>query len=46
MDESNRKRFDKLIKDPEMLIPIDTLSEIVGFLIQERTSRPTEASSE
>lgn len=45
MNAENYKRFDKIIHDPEILIDIETLSEIVGHLISERSaSRPTEAS--
>lgn len=44
MDADNWKRFDKIITSPEHRIKIETLSEIVSFLIEERSSRPTEAS--
>jgi hypothetical protein len=45
MDKENWARFDKLIHDPEVLIELETLSEIVSALIEERSeSRPTEAS--
>lgn len=42
MNAENFKRFDKLTRDPEVLIELTTLSDIVSFLIEERTSRPTE----
>lgn len=44
MDEENYKRFNALTHDPKKKIKIETLSEIVGHLIEERSSRPTEAS--
>lgn len=44
MDEENFKRFDAIIKSPDHKISIETLSNIVAFLIEERSSRPTEAS--
>lgn len=45
MDKATYKRFNALIHDPEVLIEIETLSEIVGHLISERSgARPTEAS--
>lgn len=44
MDKATYKRFKTLIDDPDILIDIETLSEIVSYLIEERTSRPTEAS--
>jgi hypothetical protein len=44
MDEENYKRFDTIIKSPDHKISIEKLSNIVAFLIEERASRPTEAS--
>lgn len=44
MDAENYKRFTTLTHDPNKKIKIETLSEIVGHLIEERSSRPTEAS--
>lgn len=44
LNAENYKRFNKIIRDPEVLVDIETLAEIVSFLIEERTSRPTEAS--
>lgn len=47
MDKENYKRFMALVHDPEILIDIETLSEIVGHLISERSAeRPTVASEE
>lgn len=42
MDKENFKRFDKLVRDPEKLIELSVLADIVSHLIEERTSRPTE----
>jgi hypothetical protein len=44
MDEENFKRFNEIIKSPKHRIKIEKLSAIVGYLIEERASRPTEAS--
>jgi len=40
-DESN-KRFEKLLHDKEKLVAVETLSEIVGWLIEEYSDRPEE----
>lgn len=43
MDVKNFKRFDKLTRDPEVLVELSTLADIVGYLIEERAAdRPTE----
>lgn len=44
MDAENYKRFQALIRDPKKLIKIETLSEVVGYLMEERSSRPSLAS--
>lgn len=44
MDKANYKRFDKLTRDPEILIELSTLADIVSYLIEERTNRPTAES--
>lgn len=41
---SEFKRFDKLIRDPENNVELEVLSEIVSYLVEEQTSRPTTAS--
>lgn len=38
------ERFNKQIKSPDEIIEMETLSEIVAWLIGEYTSRPTKAS--
>lgn len=43
MDTKNFRRFDKLTRDPEVLVELSTLADIVAYLIEERSSgRPTE----
>lgn len=37
-------RLDDTLHDPKNMIDIKTISEIVAFVIEEYTSRPTEAS--
>lgn len=42
MDKANYRRFDKLTRDPEVLVELSTLADIVSYLIEERTAdRPT-----
>ena len=45
MDASEYERFNKLMEDPKRIVPMDTLSEIMSWLIEEYTDRPTEPSS-
>jgi hypothetical protein len=42
MDRETFRRFDKLTRDPEKAIELQVLADIVAYLIEERTSRPTE----
>lgn len=43
MDAKNYKRFDKLTRDPEILVELTTLADIVAYLIEQRAAdRPTE----
>lgn len=35
-----------LFDDPERVVPIETLSDIIAWLVEEYTSRPTPASEE
>lgn len=41
MNRENFKRFDKLTRDPEIIIELQVLADIVAYLIEERTDRPT-----
>lgn len=41
MNKTEFKRFDALTRDPEKLIELQVLADIVAYLIEERTSRPT-----
>lgn len=38
------ERFEKTIRDPKLNIKPSKLSEVVGYLIEERASRPTKES--
>lgn len=42
MNKETFKRFDKLTRDPEKVIQLQVLADIVSYLIEERTSRPTQ----
>lgn len=44
LPEKELERFNKQIKAPDEIIEMETLSEIVAWLIGEYTSRPTQAS--
>lgn len=39
------ERFDALIKDPDKIVTVETLGEIVGWLVQEYGNRPTKEPS-
>jgi hypothetical protein len=45
MPPEEYERFEKLMEDPKQIIPMDTLSEIMSWLIEEYTDRPTQPSS-
>lgn len=38
-------RFNVLINDPEKIVTVETMGEIVGWLVQEYSNRPTEEPS-
>ena len=40
------ERLEVLWEDPDRIVPIEVLSDIVAFLVEEYTSRPTQAASE
>jgi hypothetical protein len=40
------ERLLELFDDPERVVPIETLSDILAWLVEEYTNRPTEASEE
>jgi hypothetical protein len=35
------ERFDKLATDPDKIVDVDTLGEIVGWLVEQYSERPT-----
>jgi hypothetical protein len=45
MDAEEYARFEALMKDPKRIVPMDTLSDIMSWLIEEYTDRPTQPSS-
>jgi hypothetical protein len=45
MPPEEHERFSKLMEDPKRIVPMDTLSEIMSWLIEEYTDRPTQPSS-
>ena len=40
----SKKEFDTLLSDPEKVTTLETLSEIVGWLMEEYSNRPNERS--
>lgn len=44
LEEESLARFTALIHDPEKIVDMELLTEILGWLIEEYTSRPTTAS--
>jgi hypothetical protein len=46
MPPAEYERFEKLMEDPKRIVPMDVLSEIMSWLIEEYTDRPTKPSSD
>lgn len=46
MPEEEYERLGKLMEDPKQIVELDVLSEIMSWLIEEYSGRPTEPSSE
>lgn len=46
LPEEEYKRFHTFVNDPNYDVELDTLVEIIGFLVEEYASRPTEAPSQ
>lgn len=40
--EESRDRFNVLAMDPNRVVPVETLSEITAWLVEEYSARPTE----
>lgn len=38
------ERFEVLWEDPDRIVPMETMGEIVSFLVEEYTKRPTQPS--
>jgi hypothetical protein len=41
MTREEYERFDLMLKDPEVIIDMETIGEIAGWLVEEYTARPT-----
>ena len=46
MPSAEYERFMKLCDDPDTVVPVDTLSDIIGFLVEVYTDRPTDESKD
>lgn len=46
MNQTEYDKFIALCEDPDTIVPVDTLSEIIGFLIEVYTDRPTKPSED
>ena len=44
MNDDEYARFEELCQDPDTIVPVETLSDIISFLIEVYTDRPTEQS--
>ncbi len=44
MPKDEYARFEELCNDPETVVPVDTLGEIVGWLMEVYSERPTKQS--
>ena len=45
MVETEYARFKTLVDDPDTIVSMETLGEIVGWLVEEYTARPSQAPS-
>lgn len=46
LQPESKERFDKLINDPEKIVTVETLGEIVSWLVEQYSSRPTQGSED
>lgn len=46
MPKKEYNRFMELCDDPETIVPVETLSDIIGFLVEVYTDRPTKESED
>jgi hypothetical protein len=46
LEEESFARFKKLIIDSERIVTVETLGEIVGWLVEQYSARPTKESSD
>jgi len=44
MKSESHERFTALAEDPKRIVPVETLTEIIQWLVEEYTNRPTEGS--
>lgn len=42
MSAETYKRFDALLDDPEKIVTVETLGEIIGWIIEEYSNRPNQ----
>jgi hypothetical protein len=46
MNDAEYDRFMELCEDPDTVVPVETLSDIISFLIEIYTDRPTKQSGD
>lgn len=46
MNDKEYERFIELCEDPDTIVPVEVLSEIISFLIEVYTDRPTKQSED
>ena len=42
----SHERFEKLIEDPDKIVSVETLGEIIGWILETYSNRPTQVSSD
>jgi hypothetical protein len=45
LEEPDQERFTAMIRDPDIIVEVETLGEIAGWIVEQYTSRPTKPRS-
>lgn len=45
LEEADRERFTTMIRDPDVIVEVETLGEIAGWIVEQYTNRPTKPRS-
>ena len=44
--EESSERFEKLLEAPDKIVSVETLGEIIGWILEQYSTRPTQVSSD